>query len=75
MKVTVKDGKVCLERKCPSCGKVWNVVISVEQFTEMQTPGSKRIQEILPDVPAAEREFFLTGICPECWNNIFAEEE
>lgn len=32
-----------------------------------------RLQQI--DAPADIREMLLTGICPDCWDNIFDEDE
>lgn len=37
--------------------------------------GRKPIQNALPEVPAAEREQMITGMHPECWNEMFAALE
>jgi hypothetical protein len=35
-----------------------------------------KVQEAFPAMPASERElYFQTGICGECWDELFAEEE
>lgn len=35
----------------------------------------KNIQEAMPLVPAAEREFILSGITPEEWDECFADDD
>lgn len=32
------------------------------------------IQNILPDMPPEYREMLITGIHPDCWKQMFAEE-
>ena len=33
------------------------------------------IQDIFPNLTDDEREFLITGLTPEDWNNIFSDEE
>lgn len=33
------------------------------------------IQRQLPDQPAGVRERFISGMCPHCWNTLFAVDE
>jgi hypothetical protein len=32
-------------------------------------------QDCFPDLPAAQREFLISGICPTCWNDMFPAED
>ena len=36
---------------------------------------SRNIQDILPNLEPEYREIFISGICPECWNNMFGGED
>lgn len=31
----------------------------------------KLIQEALPQLPAEDREFLISGLCPKCWDKLF----
>lgn len=43
------------------------------QWDEWRSEGRKRfVQEIFPHLSAEEREFLLTGITPDEWNEAFA---
>jgi hypothetical protein len=36
--------------------------------------GDGLIQEIWPNLTGDERELIMTGIHPECWNRMFAQD-
>ena len=66
--------KLCFLVQCAKCNK------SVEvEFSERDLDGYERrfvngerilIQDALPDVPKELRELFLSGLCPDCWNEV-----
>ena len=64
---------VTVDIKCVSCGEVYHVHITPEQYHKI-CERKECIQDILPDVEPGIRELFISGICPECWNNLFKEE-
>ncbi len=45
--------------------------ITQEQLDEYNSPGSRQIQHIMPDLTADEREFLMTGIMPSSWDQLF----
>jgi hypothetical protein len=51
-----------------------SIIILSQAWYYWQMDG-KHIQEAFPMLPAEHREFLLSGITPEEWNEIFAEEE
>ncbi len=59
---------------CVHCTKVHNFAVSDQQIEELQA-GQKHIQDILDNLEAPEREMFISGICPTCWNTMFADDE
>ncbi len=72
-KVRTSAGRLTLERTCTFYGgqaHLWQVTVGVEQYRNFDRPDRPRIQECFPDLPAPEREFFLTGICPACFEKL-----
>lgn len=59
-----------LKKPCEICGTIITVHCTREQL--MRWMGGTKIQDAMPDVPRAEREMLLSGICGTCWQD-FAE--
>ena len=55
---------------CPCCGGE-NIVSMTEKQHNEYTAGYKNIQLIFPEWSPADRELLITGICGNCWKNIF----
>jgi hypothetical protein len=52
------------------------IAITHAQLRELEDPQRKRlIQQICPDLSPADREFLLTGITEEEWENMWADGE
>lgn len=52
------------------------IAITQAQLRELEDPQRKRlIQQICPDLSPADREFLLTGITEEEWENMWADGE
>lgn len=56
---------------CPFCGKTSYVVVPEKGFQDWQA--GALIQDAMPELSADERELLISGICPECWDNMFCE--
>lgn len=62
---------------CPICGTVNYIQMTSDQrrrFSDWKS-GKLLIQDALPDFTPDQREMLMTGICPDCWDKIFKEEE
>lgn len=61
-------------RRSPLTGKVItkNLNITAEQLREYET-GRRCIQNVFPNLPAADREFIMTGYTDEDWDEMFPE--
>jgi hypothetical protein len=59
--------------QCRKCKRDVQISATSEQIAEWQA--GKLIQDAMPNVPAGEREMFITKICDDCFKAIFAEEE
>ena len=64
---------VTIERVCPHCGKRKFIVVEEDKFNKWITGGL--IQDVWPEKSPEEREEIKTGFCPECWKDLFGEEE
>jgi hypothetical protein len=58
---------------CRSCGIPVDVPATEGQIRRWQR--GALIQDAMPDIPSSLREMFLSGLCPGCFDDWFAEEE
>ena len=58
---------------CPQCKQYWNVVVDKDAFDKYV--GGMLTQDAFPELPASEREIFITGVCPTCWDKLMGPEE
>lgn len=67
------NGTMDLGVKCPQCGHKNVVTVNSEGYRAW-TRGAL-IQNALPELTAEQREVLVTGICGECWKEMFREPE
>lgn len=61
---------------CPLCGKVDRIEVTSEQYWDFVLHRSqKNIAQLLPQLTLAEREQFISGTCPPCWDKYIKEPE
>ena len=58
---------------CPGCQEVKTLEVTAEAYMAWQM--GKHIQDAMPELSANDRERLITGYCPECWDELFSEEE
>lgn len=56
---------------CPVCGARASHTIRREDALELCRKDRRNIQDILWYITPQEREQFITGICPECWDEMY----
>ena len=66
--------KITIEKVCPSCGKKHEVIVEEKDYIDF-TENGKLAQWAFPYLTAEERELILSGICNDCWNTIFDEDD
>ena len=60
---------------CPFCGRQTNVACTYEQYKEyMLNPGAL-VQDIFADKDITIRETIISGMCADCQNNFFSDED
>ncbi len=64
-----ENGNVTVHGICPVCRKEWAV-----KTTEAAWEAYKRgalAQAAFPDMPLAERELLISGVCDDCFKKMF----
>lgn len=67
------DKKINMVIECQECNKEFYFNITATQY-QTYIARTGYIQDIFPELNPAEREMFISGICPECWDKMFGEE-
>ena len=67
----IDNDNVQFTRKCPSCGKPHSIIVPIRDVEDGCSAYDKgaSIQDAFPNFSDDEREFFMSGICPDCWGN------
>ena len=63
-----------IERICPLSGEFKTMTIPVTQAQLDDWDSGTLIQDAMPSLSADEREFIMTGITPDVWEELFAED-
>ena len=68
----IDNDTVQFTRNCPSCGKPHSITVSIRDVEDGMAEYGKgaRIQDAFPNFTPEEREFFMSGVCPDCWENM-----
>lgn len=65
--------------RCRCCKNIIQIPCSDETYVAAQfwnaATDPRPIQEVFPDVSPENREMFVSGICPTCWNVMLDEED
>ena len=65
--------------RCRCCKNIIQIPCSDEAYVAAQfwnaATDPRPIQEVFPDMSPENREMFVSGICPTCWNVMFDEED
>lgn len=64
-----------ITRVSPVSGKTHIMDINVTEKALLSWQNGQLIQEAMPNLTPAEREFILTGITEKEWNSLFFQED
>ena len=53
----------------------YDVALRISQWLQMNSHSRPLVQNAFPDLSADDREFILTGITPEEWDQIFGKDQ
>lgn len=65
--------KVAVRGPCYECGKPREVVVSDAALRKFRA--GSFAQDCFPELSAEQREFLISGICGDCWEEMFSEVE
>lgn len=74
MKYQGKNMPVFVTRVCKTCGQVIEMEVN-EKDLVMYRAGVKKAQDAFPYLTPAEREMLISGICGDCFDAMFTDEE
>lgn len=70
----IEEGLYSVESlPCPKCESSMKTELTGRQLHAYRN--DNLIDEVLPDLNPGDRERFITGICPPCWDEMFQYEE
>ena len=61
---------IALITKCPVCGKEREIHVHEHDYDSYKN--GALIQEAFPYLSSADRESLVSGVCPDCWEDIFS---
>lgn len=56
---------------CPICGREHELIVDFEQYLEYQS--GALVQDAFPHMSPTDRERFVSGLCPDCQEEVFRE--
>ena len=64
-------------KRCPMCNKDYKMILpkKLENKAESYTFGIDMIQDLVPEMTPAEREFVKSGYCMDCQEWLFGNGE
>lgn len=62
---------------CRFCAREKIMNLTDEQYEALGrfNSGEGHIQDLLPELSAEDREMFISGMCPDCWDKTFSSGE
>ena len=66
--------KIVITSICPICGRLVDTKVELEQY-EAYMYGEMLAQDAFPTLSAADRETIISGMCPECQDEIFSNDD
>lgn len=60
--------------QCPFCGTAHVITVRFGDYAIWKY-GGLSAQDVFPYLSADEREMLISGICPDCWDEMFGDED
>lgn len=68
----IKKNIITLEIHCKKCGSQHFIYVDLFKYAKWKE-GEGLIQDMLPDLTPSQRELILSGLCNDCFNEMFSE--
>lgn len=70
----VLEDMITIKTTCPFCGKENAVVVKSVDYIKWASFAAQA-QDAFPYLSANERESIMTGICSNCWDDLFSGDK
>lgn len=70
-----RNEKMEMGCQCRMCKKIVYLEAKISQWEEYHSSHRRHIQAIFPEMNASDRELLISGICGECFDSLFGQEE
>ena len=68
------EEKITVYVSCHVCREDIELHVYEKDVEEYMSPNRRHIQDIFPYLSAPERELLLSHICPDCWHDMFDDD-
>ena len=67
------ERRIEIHKQCVFCHQMKTVYMTEDEYEkyELHAAGVGLIQEMLPEIDKCDRELLKSGICGDCWKNMF----
>lgn len=65
--------KTFVQTRCPMCGMYNLVLVNEEDLQRWQC--GELAQNAFPYLSVEEREMLISGLCPDCWENLYPDPD
>lgn len=67
------ERKIEIHKQCIFCRQMKTVYMTEDEYNkyELHMLGVGLIQDMLPEIDRCDRELLKSGICGDCWRNMF----
>lgn len=73
LKTAIDKDLIEVTKTCPICGK--QNTVKVHPVSMMAYENGALLQDAFPSLTPAEREIIKTGICSDCWDEMFKDPD
>ena len=74
MKIETIGDQVIITVTCPKCKNDITIMVKLGDWLDFLNR-KKLIQHCFPYLTTDQRELLMSGICGECWNKVFKDED
>jgi hypothetical protein len=69
----IAERSITVDCTCPICSQTSAVLVELEGYSAWFN--GSLIQVAMPYLSPNEREGLMTGICSDCWDNMFSDDD
>ena len=61
-----------IDKKCVECGKKFTLEVNQNDYDDWKS--GKLVQKAFPYLKAGERELLISGLCEDCFDKLFEDD-